>query len=51
MPGAPATATKRVRDDVTRLLKLREPVVDGLVDRPNIYLEVVDGDGLDEKAQ
>ena len=55
LPGVPvqaltATATKRVRDDVKRILRLRDPVeVTGSVDRPNISLEVVDGDTMDEE--
>ena len=39
-----ATATARVRADVTASLGLRDPVVvTSSVDRPNIFLEVVDG--------
>ena len=42
-----ATATPRVRDDVSKSLKLTEPVVvTATVDRPNIFLEVVDGDAI-----
>ena len=37
-----ATATERVREDVIRLLRLREPVVATTgFDRPNLYFEVV----------
>lgn len=47
-----ATATKRVRDDVVRILKLKDPVVvTGSVDRPNIFLEVVDGDALGDEEE
>ena len=55
LPGVPvqaltATATKRVRDDVKHILRLRDPVeVTGSVDRPNISLEVVDGGTMDEE--
>jgi superfamily II DNA helicase RecQ len=55
LPGVPvqaltATATKRVRDDVKRILRLRDPVeVTGSVDRPNISLEVVDGGMMSEE--
>ena len=57
MPGVPvqaltATATKRVRDDLKRILRLREPVeVTGSVDRPNIRLEVVEGDAMEEEEE
>ena len=57
MPGVPvqaltATATKRVRDDLKRILRLRDPVeVTGSVDRPNIRLEVVEGDAMEEEEE
>ena len=57
MPGVPvqaltATATKRVREDVKRLLKLHDAVeVTGSVDRPNISLAVVDGGTMDEEEE
>ena len=37
-----ATATERVREDIIRLLRLREPVIAATgFDRPNLYFEVV----------
>lgn len=57
LPGVPlqaltATATTRVREDIARLLKLKDPVlVAGSVDRPNIFLEVVDGDALGDEEE
>ena len=57
LPGVPlqaltATATKRVREDIARILKLKDPVVvTGSVDRPNIFLEVVDGDALGDDEE
>ena len=50
MQALTATATKRVRDDVKRILRLHDPLeVTGSVDRPNINLEVVDGNTMDEE--
>lgn len=56
MPARPvvgaftATATKQVRDDVERILKLREPVsvVTGF-DRPNLFFEVVHPEHKDKE--
>ena len=41
-----------MRDDLKRILRLREPVeVTGSVDRPNLRLEVVEGDAMEEEEE